>query len=152
MDQQSKEQVVFLEANSVGNGLLGGGPAYAKLVVGSRFVAQLNRLSNLCEKEALSEVHISYGPDMWGPDGIEEQMRMACPRLVVSRTGFYFAGQGKYMEGHIETPRLELKEFFEALANANGPIYLGADPAGLEQTVLEDAPDDEGEPEAEAFR
>lgn len=150
MSQQNNEQVVFLEAYATGLGMGGGGPSYAKIVVGNNFPAQLLRLQGLCERNELSEVRISYAPDMWGPEGVEEELRMESPELVVSKTSFWFTDRGRHSDGHVETRLESIKDFLRALAEADGPIYLGSNPATVEGFVLDDtpAPDEEGEPEA----
>lgn len=151
MSQQSSETVVFLEANAVGQGLSGGGPSYAKVVVGSHFKAQLLRLQGLCANNELTEVRISYAPDMWGPEGVEEEMRMECPELVVTKTDFWFTDRGRHSDGLVETRTQSMKELFELLATTDGPIYLGSNPDGVEREVTNDFPPDE-EVESEAFR
>jgi len=151
MSQQSSETVVFLEAFATGQGLLGGGPSYAKVSVGSHFKAQLHRLQGLCVNNELTEVRISYAPDMWGPEGVEEEMRMESPELVVTKTDFWFVDRGRHSDGHVETRTQNTKELFELLANSNGPIYLGSNPAAVERDVMDDLALDE-EPEAEAPR
>jgi len=151
MSQQSSETVVFLEANAVGQGLSGGGPLYAKVLVGSHFKAQLLRLQGLCANNELTEVRISYAPDMWGPEGVEDEMRMESPELVVTKTDFWFTDRGRHSDGLVETRTQSMKELFELLATAHGPIYLGSDPAAVERDVMDDFSPDE-EAESEAFR
>lgn len=155
MSQQSSEPIVYLEAISTGRGPLGGGPSYAKLAVSSHFRSQLRRLQDLCAKNALNEVRISYAPDMWGPEGAEEEMRLESPELVVTKTDFWFTDRGRHSDGLVETRAVSMKELFEALASASGPVYLGVYPEDLKRDVLGDSPDEadgEGEGEAEAFR
>lgn len=147
MSQQSGETVVFLEAFATGQGLLGGGPSYAKVGASSHFTAQLLRLQGLCEKNELTEVRISYAPDMWGPDGVEDEMRMESPELVVTKTDFWFTDRGRHSDGVVETRTQNMKELFALLARTNGPIYLGSNPASVERDVMDDLPAEE-EPEA----
>lgn len=151
MSQQSGNTVVFIEAFATGQGLLGGGPSYAKLAVGGHFTAQLQRLQALCEKNALTEVRISYAPDMWGPEGVEDEMRMESPELVVTKTDFWFTDRGRHSDGLVETRSQGVKELFDMLATTDGPIYLGTNPAAVERDVMDDLPADE-EAEPEAFR
>lgn len=154
MSQQNSAQVVYLDANTTGNGLLGGGPTYARIEAGSHFTAQLKRLSKLCNEESLTEVRISYAPDMWGPEGIEEDLRTECPELVVTKSGFWFVDRGRHSDAQIQTSAQSLKEFFEAVAAADGPIYLSSYPSQLKATVLEDEQQelDDEEREGVAFR
>lgn len=147
MSQQSGETVVFLEAFATGQDLLGGGPSYAKVGASNHFTAQLVRLQSLCEKNALTEVRILYAPDMWGPDGVEDEMRMESPELVVTKTDFWFTDRGRHSDGIVETRTQNMKELFALLARTNGPIYLGSNLASVERDVMDDLPAEE-EPEA----
>lgn len=139
MDQKNDDAQVFLEAYTTGNGLLGDGPTYALVVADAHFRAQLGRLQKLCTKEALNEARISYAPQMWGPEGVEDEMRMECPELVVTQSSFWFVDRGRHSDAQVETRQTSVQHFLEAVANASGPIYLANDPQALEEAVLLDA-------------
>jgi hypothetical protein len=145
MNQQKNEQVVYLDAYSTESGSLEIEPRYAKITAGATFMAQLKHLHTLCQKEQLTEVRMSYGPDMWGPTGVEEAMRMECPELVVTQSSFWFADRGRHQDAHVETRGVSILHLTQALASATGPIFLCSDPTALENYVAEDMQDEEEE-------
>lgn len=152
MNQNSKDVQVFLEAYAVGNASLSDSPTYALVVANRVFTAQLCRLQKLCTEQDLTEVRISYAPEMWGPNGIEEEMRMTCPELVVTKSSFWFADRGRHIEAEVETRQLCIRHFFEAIEAADGPIYLGTEPQAIEEAVRLDTEEEEAANVTEAFR
>ena len=116
------------------------GPLFAKLVLNQAFLENLGRLESVCSLHELAEARISGGPDNWG-SGTEE-LRLQMPELVVSSGNFWFRDHPKDTKYEIETgphPIEALRAVFaeRAFANNASPLFLGASPADLQQSVDE---------------
>lgn len=112
----------------------GDGPLFAKLSVTPKFISKLNQLSNLCKDHNLSEVRVCEYPDWWGP-GDEDELRLTCGELVVTKTEFWFVDQPKHSDYHIETRAQGITEFLNDIKLSSDDVLFFAEHDELPEIV-----------------
>lgn len=90
----------------------GDGPQAAKLVVTQPMVDKLMRLQRLVsdKDQPLSELRIYEAPDMWLPKGVEDELRLHCPEMIVSASEFWFTDYPKHANYTIESDAYSIAE------------------------------------------
>ena len=121
---------VYVEAHSCDEH--GEGPVYAHLEVTPRFIATLLSLQALCVAHQLLEVSVSDGPDAWGPSGIDDELRLNNPELVVTPSLFWFRDQPKHCTYTVETSGQRIDSFVAEISSAGAPVYLGIEKGDIE--------------------
>lgn len=107
----------------------GDGPQAAKLIVTQSFVDMLVELQKLVtsKSQPLSEVRVFAAPEMWLPDGIDDELRLNCAELVVSGEQFWFTDAPKHANYTIESDGYAIENFVNAFKGAeNGEsVFVG---------------------------
>lgn len=108
----------------------GDGPQAAKLMVTQSVVDMLVELQKLVasKSQPLSEVRVFAAPDMWLPDGIDDELRLNCAELVVSGENFWFTDAPNHANYTIESGGYAIENFVNAFKDAkNGEsVFVGA--------------------------
>lgn len=121
----------------------GDGPKFASNRIDKRFLDNLKDLQNLCRLHDLTEVRQSIQPDMWGPQGIEDEIRLhQSPELVITASSFWFVDRPKHSNYTIETRAQGIDELLALieLAQPDDVLYLGENDE-LQDLVEEDSED-----------
>lgn len=126
---------VFTEAYAISD--FGDGPLYAEIRASKAFCERLLELQEICATHALSEVRSHGGPDNWGPEGIEDELRLANDELVVCGETFWFTARPKHADYTVESRAIRIRDLVRTLDNVNGPRFFGEDPGALEALVAE---------------
>ena len=117
----------------------GDGPQFALVLCTSEFRGQLHRLAALCIQHNLSEVRIYESPESWGPGDIEEDLRLTCGELVVTREAFWFVDQPKGTRYSIESRGQNIDEFCRKFEEGDDmtPLVFGENCEELAELVEE---------------
>lgn len=135
---------VFVEAFNTSDS--GATPGYAMFTVDPALCEMLRKMRNLCFAHNLTEVR-GFDCPRWGPGNIEEEMQLADPALVVTRSEFWFRDTPKHALGHVETRSMHIDAFIHGILQ--GKQYFGNDPEALARYVAQHAlpgEDDVNEP------
>ena len=84
-------KTAYIQANDIGEQLIT--PKGVILHVDEALVKRLEALRALCAAHDLESVSVRRSPDAWLPAGIDEELRMNAPKLVVAREVFWFSNQ-----------------------------------------------------------
>ena len=114
-------KTIYLSAHACSDD--GDGPTCAKVILDADLVADVRRLRGLVEAHQLSEARVWAGPDAWGPEGIDDEMRFDGGELVVSAKGFTFADQPKHCDYKVETYFVDFKVFDQWLLADEQVVY-----------------------------
>jgi hypothetical protein len=137
---QANQRIVTVFVDSFAENEYGDGPSFAKIEVDDAFIERLRKLQSICEQYNFSEVRVYASPEMWGPNGIEDELRLQCAELVVSMRSFYFTNYPKYGNYAIMSRGLDIDQFCREVQAAEGVLYLGTDDTNdLKNRVEKDA-------------
>lgn len=149
--ESSKEKSITVVVDAYSTSDHEDGPAYAAFTVNQNFIDRIKDVQGAIEKHKLSGASIASSPEMWGPKGIEDELRLRNPELHIDGPGgFYFQDYPKH-GSPIESRGKQVEAIATALADANDGdvIYLGDQPE-MKNWYLEDIgelpePDDDDE-------
>lgn len=143
----SNAPLVFLEAYACIDD--GYGPLYATVRVDEALRTRLLELQGLCKQHGLSEVRERRGCD-WGPEGVEDELRLQEHELVVAGDEFWFRAVPRYVLYHVETRGLSVQDFVNETRQHAGdaPLTYGAYSAEQwQEHISAHAPSEEETPE-----
>jgi hypothetical protein len=129
----------YFDANATSE--YGDSPKYARLDVTLEFVARILSLAALCSSNELCSVLVYEAPDMWGPQGIEDDLHLRCAQLSVSRHSFWFVDSPKNTSYEIQSNLVDISDFlrrFEA-AVPGDVLYFASDVPSLKNFLAEEA-------------
>jgi len=127
---------VFIEAYACSD--YGDAPRFAKLFATKTFCEQLAKLQALCVEHDLSELCVYESPDAWGPGNIEDELRLTCAELVVTKSAFWFKDHPKHSDYTIETRAQDIDVFIEAVSSEGGtPLFFGSNVEELMECVTD---------------
>lgn len=104
----------------------GEGPTYAIIDASDALIRRMQQLQELCKTAELSEARVVLGCD-WGPDGIEDDLRLQNHELVVAGDSFWFRADPKHADYHVETRLQDIDAFVNAVRAREGdaPLTFG---------------------------
>lgn len=129
----------------------GDGPAFAELEMDQSFLAELQRLKEICLEHDLEIVRVNRGPDAWDN---QDDLRIRGSSLDVSNDSFWFLGYPKYVDYHVETRMIMIDDLVRMSATDSddpelpnfrwheGRLFYAGDPGFLDDLVeMQDADD-----------
>lgn len=134
MEQKSTEQhdgkavrMVVVDAHATGDF---DGPTYCTFDVPDQFVMNLREMAALCQKHGLTEIRFAANPNLWGPAGTAEKLRLQGGEVVVSTGGmFWFTDTPAHASYLIESDPMTVQQLEEILAGGDEPIVFMSDDA-----------------------
>lgn len=122
--QASLNCLVYIEAYSISNHFEG--PSFITLHVDEKFLSEITRLQIACAENGLNRVSVDKFLD-WGPEGIDEKLRIINNELVVSANDFWFAADIKHAEYSVETRLQDIGSFIDKVRNqpVGIPLVMG---------------------------
>lgn len=121
----TKQVSFYFDANACDD--YGDGPEGVKVVFTQQIVDKILGLQSIVEIHSLSELRTYDSPDMWLPEGIEDELRLSCPEMVVGKYDFWFTDIPKHGNYSIENesyPIAELARAFEESPDG-GTVFAG---------------------------
>lgn len=92
----------------------GAGPTYATFNASDTLIEELLELQQLCADHGLSEVRV-FRACSWGPEGIEDALRLQNDELVVCNGDFWFRADVRHADYHVETRAQDIDGFVETI-------------------------------------
>lgn len=92
----------------------GVGPAYATFNASDGLIEELFMLKQLCKTYGLSEARV-FRACNWGPEGVEDELRLQTHELVVCNGDFWFRADVKHAGYHVETRAQDIDAFVETI-------------------------------------
>lgn len=104
----------------------GAGPSFGTVRADEALLGKLLELQLICKQNGLSEARVFRGCD-WGPEGIEDELRLQNHELVVVDDQFWFRADVKHGDYHVETRAQNIVEFVNAVRQHAGdePLCFG---------------------------
>lgn len=145
---ESNAPIAYIEAYAASD--TGDGPRFGSVRADEALLGKLLELQVLCKQNGLSEVRVFGGCD-WGPEGIEDKLRLQNHELVVVDDQFWFRADVKHADYHIETRSQNILAFVNAVRQHAGdePLRFGDySDAAWEVALngLDEDEDDDNEP------
>lgn len=120
----------------------GDGPEWAEITDPSSLLGRIVALQRVVHEHNLSEARVYLAPDVWGPAGVEEELRLRGEELVVTSDSFRFTCHPKHADYQCETRAQGITDFMGAFsAGETGVLYLGSSPNELAERVQDEAED-----------
>lgn len=109
-------------------------PQYAKVLMTNDLVEKVRDLQRLCVERDLSEMHVRAAP-LWGPEGIEDEVSLVNPTLVVTPWSVWFEEALKHSGYSFKTRLVAIEHLLAEHEDATpGRAVMHCEPE-----VLEDA-------------
>ena len=126
----------------------GAGPSFGTVRADEALLGKLLELQLICKQNGLSEARVFRGCD-WGPEGIEDELRLQNHELVVVDDQFWFRADVKPGDYHVETRAQNILTFVNAVRQHAGdePLCFGDLDDDDWQDLLSDSEEDEDAPE-----
>lgn len=93
-------KTAYIQANDIGDQLIT--PSGVVLRVDEGFIRRVQALRSVCNSNHLESVTVARAPDAWLPIGLDSELHLSTPRLIVTPDSFWFADQPKHARDHIE--------------------------------------------------
>ena len=104
------------------------GPSYCAFHVTQAFVLRLMAIIELCTEHDLSSARFVDAPELWGPAGIEEELRLHFSELMVTRTGdFWFTDSPKHGSYLVESEMFSVENLQALLDEGTSEIAFAND-------------------------
>lgn len=115
MTEQIEEPsvVAYIEAYASDDSV-SGSPLYATVAATESLIEDLVMLKQVCKTYGLSEVRV-FRACNWGPEGVEDELRLQNHELVVCNGDFWFRADVKHADYHVETRAQDIKDFIDAV-------------------------------------
>lgn len=84
---------------------------------------------------SLSEAREYNSPDLWGPQGIEDELRLTSGELVVCGNSMWFTAQPKHAGFAVQTRAVTIESVVDGVLRGDSPLFLCDDPAALAARV-----------------
>lgn len=118
-------KTAYIQANDIGEQLIT--PKGVIVRVDEALVARLKTLRTLCGAHELEAASVRHSPDAWLPAGVEEELRMNAPKLVVTREVFWFEDQPKNARDHVECIPVHIDGLLAWFANDDDALIVSDD-------------------------
>jgi aryl carrier-like protein len=112
-------------------------PKCAVIQATDEFVAELDRLRNLCAQHGLDSVRVIYAPDKWLPEESAAELRMSSPSMVVTPSSFWFEDQPKHAQGHLESVIVDIDQVFDWLKAGDADLMVADNEDELDEFLQE---------------
>lgn len=105
-----------------------GDASYCAFLVTPAFIARLTAVAAICKTNGLSEARFYEAPQLWGPAGIEEELRLHCAEVVVTIAGdFWFTDTPKHGDYLIQSDSWTVDELAKVLDEETSEIAFHDD-------------------------
>lgn len=118
-------KTAYIQANDIGDQLIT--PKGVILHVDEAFTKRLQTLRLLCRTHSLEAVSVRQSPSAWLPAGLEEELRMNEPKLVVTSDVFWFEDQPKHARDHVECIPVIIEAFLAWFEKDDDALIVGDD-------------------------
>ena len=126
---------VFIEAYA--NDDHADGPEWIELHSPAEWLERIQGLQKLVRENGLTEARVSLSPDVWGPQGVDSDLRFKCPELVVSNDAFHFTTLVTHHDYTCQSRFCDIASLVETVAADAGPIALMSDDSeGLAECIV----------------
>jgi hypothetical protein len=118
-------KTVYIQANDIGEQLIT--PKGVIVRFDEALTTRLQTLRALCRTHGLVAVSIRQSPDGWLPAGVDDELRMNAPRMVVTCDEFWFEDQPKHARDHVECIPVGFDALLAWLATGDDTLIVGDD-------------------------
>jgi hypothetical protein len=136
-------KTAYIQANDIGEQLIT--PKGVVLHVDNTFIRRIQSLRSVCSSNHLESVSVARSPDVWLPDGLDSELHLSTPRLVVTPDLFWFEDQPKHARDHIECIPVRIDALVAWFANDEDALMV-SDDDGFEHYIQSVIADSAGDP------
>lgn len=118
-------RTAYIQANDIGDQLMK--PEGVVVRITSALIERLQSARALCTSYGLESVSVRQAPDAWLPAGLDEELRLCAPTMVVTRNEFWFEDQPKNARDHVECIPVHIDALLRFLASDDRILIAGDD-------------------------
>ena len=119
------EPIIFIEAYACSD--FAEGPSFATFRLTESLIEELQTMAQLCALHGFSEILIPRGC-LWGPNTIQDELRLQSDELVVCCDAFWFRATPKHSDYHVESRAQPIADVIDAAKDwkeGDAPIAFG---------------------------
>jgi hypothetical protein len=118
-------KTAYIQANDIGEQLIT--PKGVIVRFDEALTTRLQTLRALCRTHELESVSVRQTPDAWLPAGVNDELRMNAPRMVVTCDEFWFQDQPKHARDHVECIPVGIDALLAWIATGGENLIVGDD-------------------------